>query len=358
MVQNILITGAGGYIGGNVLNDLSARKDGAFKDVKIIASVRQAAQVDQFTKLGFNAVQLDATDTRAVEDVVLKHEIDIVIHTAGGIEQTQVVNLIHALGARQKSLGEASKTYFIHAGVVTLFTPENGWPYGRATDADTDIFEKLKKLDDQHPIRITALKILEEGQKHNVQTLNIGIPLVYGTGTGPGRKISVNIPAMIRASKDARQVFKFETDARPPVAHIQDLSDLYVLLIEKILQGETPPQGEQGYYFAVAHQFSYWDLLSGLAKSLHQLGLVDDETVKTWPSWEAGADALGFPRAFIKGIAGSEGEMIAVKPFQLGWKPKWDEKRFLESIDEEIAAAEKFDTGKTSIFEVLVPSKA
>lgn len=33
------------------------------------------------------------------------------------------------------------------------------------------------------------------------------------------------------------------------------------------------------------------------------------------------------------------GQQVAVNPYLLGWQPKWNQKRFLDSIDDEIQAA-------------------
>lgn len=84
--------------------------------------------------------------------------------------------------------------------------------------------------------------------------------------------------------------------------HVSDLTALYVLLLEKILQSEPVPTGESGYYFAMAHRSPWWKVMDGLAKSLHSRGLVKEPEAKVWSSYDVAADTLGFPRLYIRAI--------------------------------------------------------
>ena len=91
----------------------------------------------------------------------------------------------------------------------------------------------------------------------------------------------------------------------PPALHISDLTALYALLVEKILQKEPIPSGEKGYYFAMAHKISWWTVMSYLAKGLHQRGLVTEPEAQTWPSYDMAADNLGWPRQFVRAMGTS-----------------------------------------------------
>lgn len=82
--------------------------------------------------------------------------------------------------------------------------------------------------------------------------------------------------------------------------HISDLSDYYVLMLRKILQGEKLPSGENGYYFSVAHEVGWWDVAQGLADALHARGLVPKATVENWPSDDMAAQAMDLPRQYVR----------------------------------------------------------
>ena len=42
---------------------------------------------------------------------------------------------------------------------------------------------------------------------------------------------------------------------------------------------------------------------------------------------------------------------------QLGWEPKWDKQRFLESMDDEVLTVQELDKVNTSVFDALDASK-
>jgi hypothetical protein len=47
---------------------------------------------------------------------------------------------------------------------------------------------------------------------------------------------------------------------------------------------------------------------------------------------------------------------VPANAYALGWQPKWDKERFLESMDDEIRAVLELDTVKATLFDSLLPS--
>lgn len=66
------------------------------------------------------------------------------------------------------------------------------------------------------------------------------------------------------------------------------------------MQGKTPPSSDKGYYFAATHYLSWWEILEGLAKSLHGRGLVKEPKSAVWPNEALAAQALGFPAPYMQ----------------------------------------------------------
>ncbi|CAG9939610.1 unnamed protein product [Clonostachys rosea f. rosea IK726] len=351
--SNVLITGTSGFIGGSLLADLLARADGPIKNAKIFAATRSDEQVKSVSKLGINVLQVDLTDEKSVLDAIVKNEVDIVIHTAGAILPQMAINLIKALGERRRVSG--IETHYIHTSVATMFSEEGGWPYGQVKDSDDSIIEKQKEIGESNPVRKpeTNVIVAELGKAQGVTTYNVPVPTVYGRGTGEWRKLSVNIPAVTRASMKLKTVYKFEKDGNPPAIHISDLTALYGAILEKILLKEAIPSNDKGYYFAVAHKSPWWEVMERLAQSMHARGLVSEPTAKVWPSWEMAAEHTGFPLVFIKAIGTSSGDLVAVNGPKLGWQPKWDEKMYLDSIDDEVQAVLDLDTVKMTLWDSL-----
>ncbi|KAI2628092.1 NAD(P)-binding protein [Hypomontagnella submonticulosa] len=355
MSQNILITGAAGYIGGSLLAELISHPSGPVKATKITAAVRSEDQVRSLSKLGVNVVRVDLNDETAVKEAVLRNDIDIVVHTASSTNPRLASHLIKALGQRRKD--SEKEVYFIHSSVATVFSEEAGWPPGEVKDSDP-IFEKEKQLGGSHPVRETDILVTEESRAHGVQSLIVPIPIVYGRGTGEWRKLSVNIPAFVRTSIAHKVVYKFDKDGSPPALHISDLTALYSLLLEKILQKESIPMGEQGYYFAIVHRVPWWDVMQRIAEVLYASGLVTEPKPQVWPSDDMAADYLGFPRAHIRAMGTFSGQLVPVNAYKLGWQPKWDQEKFLASIDDEVQAVRELDSVKPTVFEaILAPSK-
>ncbi|KAJ4364960.1 hypothetical protein N0V83_008576 [Neocucurbitaria cava] len=349
MGQNVLITGAAGYIGGSVLAEFVSRTSGSIPTAKINAAVRSEDQVQSLSGLGVNVIQLDLSEEADVLETILRNDIDIVL-----------------LASDAKALTGSQSS------VTTLFSEEGGWIYGEVRDTDS-IFEKEKELGESHPVRQTNIVVVEEASRQGVASYNLAIPTVSdGRGSGECRKLSVSIPQYVRTSIKHKTVYRFDKDGvsssatlvggksqctntnqSPPAAHISDLTALYALLVEKIIQQEPFPSGKNGYYFAMAHRAPWWDVMDGIAKSLHARGLVDEDRVQVWQSDKMAAEYLGFPELYVRAMGTSTGELVPVNANRLGWEPKWDKERFLESIDDEVQAVLELDTVKATVFDAL-----
>ncbi|PSN64073.1 NAD(P)-binding protein [Corynespora cassiicola Philippines] len=351
MTQNILITGAAGYIGGSVLADFIARTTGSIKDAKISAAVRSEEQAQALTKLGVNVILVNLESKEEVANSIVRNDIDVVVHTASSVVTDLATNLIRGLGHRRKIAGK--ETYFIHSSVAQAYTKEGNWPYGEIRDTDA-VYEREKEINDSHHVRVTNIAVIEESKAQGVSSFIVPIPYVYGRGTGQWRRLSVNLPLYIQASIASRSVHKFEDNANPAAAHISDVTAYYSLLVEKILSNDPIPSGEEGYYFIAAHKLNWWEAMHQLAQHLHKRGLIEDPEVHIWPSYDVAADTLGLPRLYVRAMCAAGGDVIPVKANLLGWKPEWNEKRFMESLDDEIQAVLDLNTTKNTLFETLL----
>ncbi|RWA07405.1 hypothetical protein EKO27_g7699 [Xylaria grammica] len=347
---NILVTGAAGYIGGSVIAALLSENT-QFPTKNLFAAVRTEEQVQSLQSLGVKALQLDLLNEQKVAEAVLQNEIDIVVHTAGSIDARLAAHLILALGKRREATGK--DTYHIHSSVTTGYSKEGGWPYGTIKDGDP-VYKMEKELNDGFPIRTTNTAVTELAKEQGVTNFIVGVPFVYGTGSGKWKKLSQNIPATVKASITLKAVYKFDQDSKFVAVHISDLAEFYVLMIKKILQGEKLPSGEEGYYFAVAHEVGWWDIAQSLAGALSARGLVTEPQARIWPSDDMAAEALDLPRQFVRLMHTARVTIDYNKRYPLGWEPKWDDQqKLLASMGEEVAATLQHDKGRTTLFDVL-----
>lgn len=90
------------------------------------------------------------------------------------------------------------------------------------------------------------------------------------------------------------------------LTHISDLTEYYMLLVDKILSAAELPSGKSGYYFAVAHQFRWWDVMDKIAEALNARGLIESLDTPMWPSLEVAHNSIGLSPAALKGFWMSE----------------------------------------------------
>ncbi|ESU09649.1 hypothetical protein FGSG_03560 [Fusarium graminearum PH-1] len=321
MPQNILITGAAGYIGGSIIADILSRNEETLKIATMFAAVRSQEQVDQISKIGVKAIQVDLNDKSAIEDTIIDNKIDIVVHTASGMHPAITSNLISALGKRRQASG--SGTYLIH-------------------DSDS-ILAKEREIGFDNPVRAVNRLLAEEGKNQGVETFNVAVPMTYGRGTGECRKLSVNNPAMIRTSIKLKTVHKFDKDGHFGTVHISDLTDIYVRLVSKILKQEPIQIGQDRYFFAIAHKAHWWKMMDKVAEGLYSRGLVTEPKAKI----------------YVRAMTTHSGQLVPENVYALGWKPKWDsEEKFLNQIDDEIKDVQELDTVKMSLFDSLVSEQS
>lgn len=96
------------------------------------------------------------------------------------------------------------------------------------------------------------------------------------------------------------QKYVLTASQRVSGVHISDLTELYGIIVSKILEGQAPPSGPEGYYFALAHDIVWWELLDRLAATLVADGIITDSKVDVWASDEAASAALDVPGQFVQ----------------------------------------------------------
>ena len=105
-------------------------------------------------------------------------------------------------------------------------------------------------------------------------------PTIYGFGSGYFNKQSIQISMLTRASLKAGQALVIgDGKGVWNYVHIDDLTDLYILLLQKILHGETVPSGEQ-ILFSETGTFSWNEASQGIADALFKLGAIKTVDVK------------------------------------------------------------------------------
>ncbi|KAJ5491645.1 hypothetical protein N7539_003212 [Penicillium diatomitis] len=333
MGENIFITGACGYIGGSIIASFAHVKDGLLAKATIHAAVRSEEQAQSLTKNNVVAAKIDLNNPYALAGYMIRNDVSIIVHTATSIDGDIAHNLIEALKRRREANGK--KACFIHNSGLSAFDESTGWPFGHVRDTDPVYFLE-KQCTDTYVVREVDVLVAEQTESAGLTGLIVLPSSLYGRGGGTWNQTTLLLPALIRTAIANRQVFKFARDKEILLTHISDLTTFYIQIVEAVLQKRALPAGTSGYYFTVSHSARWWEILDRLAIAMHNRGLVDEPTAKTWPDDAFAAEALDLPVNLTLTMWDSSPKVSCLNKDLIGWKPVWDRERLLESLDEEI----------------------
>lgn len=166
-----------------------------------------------------------------------------------------------------------------------------------------DIYSYLKKREEAGPFpqRTTDVEVVETGLQEDVKTYTLMSPTIFGLGTGLFNKLSIQVPFFIRGAIEAKraQVIAEGSSVWSDI-HIDDLANMYKLLISKILNGETIRSGKQGIYFTETDEHSWLEVSKAVAKAGRELGVLDTEEVQSLSLEEAADKWVGGNQVFTE----------------------------------------------------------
>ncbi|KAF9462316.1 NAD-P-binding protein [Collybia nuda] len=340
-MSRLLLTGASGYIAGALLNDVIQ-----LPDLIVFALVRTPQQAEKVTSLGVTPLQFDMSDGHAVEEVLVKYSITVVIQSADAFNFAPGKAFINGLKAVKNKLGK--EVHYIHTSGAKLFSSHVGI-HQLLNDADDDVYSIEKSHESPHEVLQTAvntnISINDLADSLDVRSYILVPPMVYGPGTGFGNKISIQYVAIIRMGRDLGEVFQVADDTSTwPLVHLLDLTSLYMTLLKAIISSsqDLPPYGKvHGYYFAENGTFS-WKLLSqAISDQLASRGLIKatyPPSIRR-PTEEDLVNigrALGDPPSFVPVSVGGQCALRGDNGRRLGWSPKFGVEHLMSTVQEEV----------------------
>ncbi|SCO04396.1 related to nucleoside-diphosphate-sugar epimerase [Fusarium fujikuroi] len=255
-MTKIFLTGATGYIGGDVLHTLLK----SHPEYKVRALVRDASKGAAITK-SYSQVQLvtgglDDTDVIAQE----AQEADVVLHLAATGHLKSVQAIYETLSKRPDS---ANPPYYIQiSGASALAAGEladKSRVFGTGSDViynDLTGIDSIKSLIKQYPSRAVDNYIFSVSeQTSNVKTALVVPPIIYGQGRGPGNQRSIQIPGLAKATLERKKGLQVGSgESRWGNIHVADLSRIFLRLVEKAVEGNQDENiwGANGLFFTGA----------------------------------------------------------------------------------------------------------
>ncbi|KAH8814492.1 NAD-dependent epimerase/dehydratase [Flagelloscypha sp. PMI_526] len=221
--MKVFVTGASGYIGSNIVEQLVASGH------TVTALVRSPSAVDKVTSLGATPIQGDHTDLELLRQSV--KDVDAAIHTAFNHSLFTQPNGFAQVFEQDRAVISTICDTFIGTGKT--FVNSSG-VLGNATD--DEFSEKEEGL--AFGLRFLSEKLLFSYAERGVRTINIRLsPVVHG-----GNKENAFIAGMIAAAKKSGFAGYVGEGANIwPAVHVKDAAALYALALtsEKVKPGSN-----------------------------------------------------------------------------------------------------------------------
>ncbi|KAF7514252.1 hypothetical protein GJ744_000022 [Endocarpon pusillum] len=318
MAPKVFLTGATGYVGGNVLFALvEAHPDWEY--TCLVRNADKGAKVAaSYPKIRLVYGTLDSTDLLEEE----AGKADIVYHTA---ESSDHVASAEAFAKAAAKRAPSSPLFYIHTsgtGVLGWETTEKN-AYGTELPRiynDWDGIKELTSIPDSASHRDVD-KIVLRMSSTNPQAVKTAIvcpPCIYGPGRGPDNQRSIQVYEAAKAILERKQAFlPLKGENVWHEVNVDDLSDLFKLLGEAAAAGGGKATwNEDGYYFAEHREFVWKDIFQSIAKIAKQKGLIESDETPSLP-----ADELTklHPAGLYIWASNSRGKAIRARKL-LGWE--------------------------------------
>lgn len=346
--KNIFFTGATGYIGGTILTKLIKTLSTESQSYNINVLVRQQEKADILDKLAYPGVKSivgSLDDLPAVESYAANADIFISTADADGLDAMNAI--LKGFKTRFEKTGVAP--ILIHTSGTGVYTddPKN-WLKGLKGDVCyTDLpggHPGCKLVSDLAPTQMhrdVDLAILAAADAGYVKSYIVLPSTIWGIWSGPlvdakfQNPHSQQIPGLIKQalSRGAAGTVGKGENVWPHVK-ISDVTDIYILIFQKVTSGQAIPHGKDGFYNGENGQYQYLAVAEEIAKQIHSLDSKSySAKVSPFTSEEIEKNSLSY--------YGSNSLCHSGNSRAIGWSPKGDTKEFFESIKTEIIALRK-----------------
>ncbi|KAF9565241.1 NAD(P)-binding protein [Agrocybe pediades] len=342
--RHILFTGATGYIGGSVLARLLSHPQS--DSFRITILVRDAQKAAQFRSMGIHSVVGTYSDLQLLEN--LAADANLVVACADADDEDAARAILRGLKQRYDKTGEAS-TLIHTSGTGILIDNAQGMYVSDSIYSDLDI-KQLESLPITQPHRVVDVALVDADKQGYVKTYIILPGTIYGIATGSlvdaglQNAHSQQIPRLVRLSLDrGRAGMVGEGKNIWPNVHIQDVTDLYILIVDSVVPHRShshghseklvapPPleHGAAGFYFAENGEHTLYSVGEAIGKVMVSLKKCKEYTPTPFTEEET-------RKYFPDGTSlGTNSRCRADRAKAIGWKPRKTTKDMLASIKQE-----------------------
>ncbi|KAF4462619.1 nucleoside-diphosphate-sugar epimerase [Fusarium albosuccineum] len=330
-MTSILLTGASGYVGGQVLRELVR----GHPEYAITTLVRDAKTAGNISKVfpSIRTVIGDLDDGSLVEKEA--SQASVVLHVASNKHIDSVQAIHRGLQKRQ------SPSYWVQiSGASGLAAGELASPSFKPGEPSNDVWDDLDGVSSIRDLlraheksRVVDNYILNAAkQTPSIKTALVLPPIIYGKGEGPIKQRSVQIPTLAQVALERGRAVRVGRGlSRWGNVHVADVARLFYALAEAGAKGNDDEKlwGESGVYLTGVGEISWADISDRVAQAAKDQGLV--KTTEVDELHKPDADTL-LPHGSV--LFGTNARSKARRAAELlGWKPTG------ESIEDEIPRA-------------------
>ncbi|KAI1082445.1 NAD dependent epimerase/dehydratase [Whalleya microplaca] len=350
----VLLTGATGYIGGTVLNQLVTSTSPNLEAVTVSILVRGEERAAKLRgKYGDRIVCIlfkDFDEIPLITEVASQH--DIIINAGSGFHPASAEAMVRGLAQRKAATGKP--VWMLHTSGCSNISDrpitDTAYPDREWDDADAEAvyeFEKATNEREWYAQRTSELAVLDTGIELGVNTLSIQVPNMCGTGEGLFQNASLMIPIMMGYVLARGYGFTLgDGTGAIDYVHISDLAALYVLLLQKILEdgGKDLPTGKKGIIFPTNGRSRTYDIAQRCVDVAFETGALpkpdgpQEKEVRTVDIAEAATTTAGNTVIAETGWAGHRLTKGTVAR-KLGWNPTRGEDAWHQDFYDELKAA-------------------
>ncbi|KAM0749078.1 NAD(P)-binding protein [Meredithblackwellia eburnea MCA 4105] len=313
---NIFVLGATGYIGGSAVHGIFTALNKKYS-ITLTALVRKASDGELIVNAfpGTHRYVLGSfTDLALIKMEASK--ADFVLNCADADNQ-EVVDAILAGIKDTKSTWSPRPVYLHTSGTSVVRSGGDGTFVKEAEKIwDDSSVEDIESIDKSQPHRLIDLSIFSANDEGYVDAYIITPSCIYGTGTGPVRTTSAQIPELVRLAVARQQALHIGPGTAVwNSVHVHDLEKLYALVAEKALKGDG--KGEKGverFFFASVEVNSWGEVVRRLAGILHKKGKIPTATTRAVSLAEEKGITAYFPSTGTNSVSKSS------RGKALGWE--------------------------------------
>lgn len=365
--NRILLTGATGYVGGTILSHLIKNEEPSIKALTFDLLVRTedaAAKLRDAYGDRVNPIQWPGGLTNFDFIAQTAANYDLIINTGSGFIPDGARTFVQGLAHRVEP-GKPAPWLLHISGCTNLGDrplTQKAYPDREWDDADGGaVYELLRSEDaaDPYPQRTTEVRVLTAADETGVQAVSLNTPCIFGEGTGLFNRQGIIIPIIMRYVVQHGHGFKLNDTANFDWVHVEDLADVYVLLVRTILEREDRgvgyiPSGKRGVIFPAVGRVLQTEIMQRCLDAAFGAGLLpredtpEDREIRLITLQEI-ADEItaGILPMAERGWAGHKGQKGTMAKKLLGWEPKYLEDAWKQDFMDELNALRDGKRGVT-----------